>query len=322
MADIDPTAEPTRIQALKDLSILDAPPEERFDRLTRLARRLFDVPVALVHLEATNRLWFRSPEEKEQLRRPPEQELCARLPAQGRLVVVRDAREEEALREQPLVVQEPGIRFVAGAPVKAPDGERLGILCILDHEPRDFADDDQTLLRDLGDLVEREFAALELATIDELTGLTNRRGFNAISLHSLAMSRRMDEPATLLLFDLDAFKKINDGFGHAAGDRALRAFAQDLLDTFRDSDVVSRLGGDEFAVLLSGATTEDVRRPLSILGVRVQTRNERPETPAPVSFSVGVAGYDPDIHHDVGDLAADADRRLYASKRRVGRERA
>jgi len=309
-----PRPEPTRIQALKDLSILDTPPEERFDRITRLARRLFDVPTALVHLEATDRLWFRSPEEKESLQRNGEHDLCARLTGDVDLFAIPDARTDERFRDAPAVTGEPGIRFVAGAPVVAPDGERLGTLCVMDTETRELDQDDRMLLRDLGDLVEHEFAALELATVDELTRLTNRRGFNAISVHSLALCRRLDRPATLLLFDLDDFKRINDTLGHAAGDAALRGFAEDLKATFRDSDVVSRLGGDEFAVLLSGATPDDVVRPLTLLRVRTGTRNERPGTEGEVSFSVGVAGYDPDAHRDVADLAMEADRRMYADK--------
>ena len=316
MANSPPPREPTRIQALRDLSILDTPPEERFDRITRLARRLFDVPTALVQLEAGNRLWFRTHEDREWLERNGEHELCRNMSGDVDLFMIPDASVDERYKDEPLVRGEPGVRFVAGAPVKAPDGEKLGTLCVIDYEPRDFDEDDRTLLRDLGDLVEHEFAALELATVDELTGLTNRRGFNAISLHTLALCRRVDNPATLLLFDLDDFKRINDSLGHAAGDRALRHFADDLLATFRDSDVVSRLGGDEFAVLMSGATPEDVRRPLTLLSVRVLTRNERPEAQATLSYSVGVAAYDPDVHPDIASLAAEADRLMYVDKDR------
>lgn len=311
------TPEPTRIQALRDLSILDMPPEERFDRLTRLARRLFDVPVALVHLVATDRLWFRPPAERRGIRHPEEHDLGYLLHEEGRLIVIPDTREDERLRDEPLVQRDDGegVRFIAGAPVRAPDGDRLGTLFIMDREPRELDEDDRSLLRDLGDLVEREFATLELATVDELTGLTNRRGFNAVSLHTLALCRRLDRSATLLFFDLDDFKRINDSLGHSAGDDALVAFARDLQETFRDSDVVSRLGGDEFAVLLSGATPEDLRRPLTILAVRVETRNERIPPEARISYSVGVAGYDADVHHDIRDLAADADRLMYTRKR-------
>lgn len=311
LPDVSPDNEPSRIQALKDLSILDTPPEERFDRITRLARRLFDLPVALVHLQAEDRLWLRSPETTAALPHQEERDLCERIEeVPQELLLIPDVRERSELAGHPAVAGDPGVRFLALAPVRAPDGHVLGVFCVMDHEPRALEEDDRKLLRDLADLVEREFAALELATIDELTGLSNRRGFNAIALHTLALCRRSDREATLVLFDLDGFCQVNETLGHQAGDEVLKGFADDLEETFRDSDVVSRLGADEFAVLFSGAAPEDLRRPLAMLGIRVQTRNDTAGNGTQVSYSLGVAGYDPDLHHDVGDLALQAARTL------------
>ncbi len=310
MPDASQDIEPSRIQALKDLSILDTPPEERFDRITRLARRLFDLPVALVHLQAEDRLWLRSPEAAAQLPHQEERTLCELLEASEELVVVPDARERSELADHPAVARDGGVRFLALAPVRAADGQILGVFCLMDEKVRDPEPDDRTLIRDLADLVEREFTAMELATIDELTGLSNRRGFNAIALHTLALCRRSDRDATLVVFDLDGFRQVNESLGHSVGDDVLQGFATDLEETFRDSDVVARLGGDEFAVLLSGAAPEDLRRPLAMLGIRVQTRNDTTDNGAHVSYSLGVAGYDPDLHHDVADLALHAARTL------------
>jgi len=302
-----------RVQALSDLSILDTPPEERFDRLTRLARRLFDVERASVHLQAEDHLWMGYPHGAGE-DRTPESRLLARIGPTDSTWVVQDAAEDDRFREDPMVGEAGGVRFMAGAPVRSSTGHHLGTLAIMDSQPRDADDEDRALLRDLADLVEREFAALELATVDPLTGLTNRRGFNAISLHSLAICRRLDQAATLLLFDLDDFKDINDSLGHQAGDQALRSFAALLQRTFRDSDVVARLGGDEFAVLVCGATPEQVRRPLSTLRLQVDQRNEAAPESGELAFSVGAAAYDPDVHRDVGDLAAVADGLMYADK--------
>jgi len=139
--------------------------------------------------------------------------------------------------------------------------------------PRPLAQEDGTLAcgnirlprppQDIANLVEREFAALRLATIDELTGLSNRRGFIMLARHALAMCERTERPATLLVFDLDGFKLLNDTLGHAAGDMALASFAADLLAAYPESDVVARLGGDEFCVLLSGATADAVPATLA-----------------------------------------------------------
>ena len=125
------------------------------------------------------------------------------------------------------------------------------------------------------------------------------------------MCRRLDRPATLLLFDLDGFKGVNDALGHAAGDRVLRHFSDHLLSTFRDSDIVARLGGDEFCVLLSGAAEPDVQRPIDLLR---QVLDDG-ESEASVTFSVGVATYDPQRHETIGDLLSEADKHMYVDKR-------
>jgi len=97
----------------------------------------------------------------------------------------------------------------------------------------------------------------ELATSDELTGVLNRRGFEAELKRVLARAQRNIEHGALVYIDLDEFKPINDSFGHAAGDEVLRKVASILTDQTRDMDVVGRLGGDEFAIILVNTTREN-----------------------------------------------------------------
>ena len=105
-----------------------------------------------------------------------------------------------------------------------------------------------------------ELAAVQLATLDDLTLLSNRRGFEALSQHALNVCKRMNKPASLLFFDLNDFKPINDIYGHAEGDRALKAFAEVLRDALRESDVIGRLGGDEFVALLTDSDSAKTLR--------------------------------------------------------------
>jgi diguanylate cyclase (GGDEF)-like protein len=307
-----PPDEARRLQSLYALGLLDTDPEERFDRLTRIARRFFRVPIALVSLVDADRQWFKSRDGMDRTELPREHSFCAHaILDAGRVMVVRDASTDERFRSNPLVMGSPEIRFYAGCPVKAPDGSALGTLCVIDHEPRELEEDDATVLSDLAELVENEIKSLALATTDELTGLANRRGFDAIAVHTLAMCLRVERPATLLLFDLDEFKIVNDTLGHSAGDRVLQKFAKHLISTFRDSDVVARLGGDEFCVLLSGAGASDIDRPLE--GLRDLMGQEGDEPTA--SFSVGATTYDPDRHRTIADLLMEADEDMYADKR-------
>jgi diguanylate cyclase (GGDEF)-like protein len=305
-----PDNESQRLRSLRALDLLDTPPEERFDRLTRVARRLFDTPIALMSLVDADRQWFKSRPGLDFPQTPREHSFCAHAILGEGVFVVPDALVDDRFRDNPLVNSFPEIRFYAGCPVRAPDGSALGTLCVIDHEPREVEDDDIDALRDLAGLAEQELRSLALATIDELTDLTNRRGFDAIAAHTLAICRRVDRPVTLLLFDLDDFKSINDTRGHMAGDQALREFASQLLATFRDSDVIARLGGDEFCVLLSGATTRDIPRPLADLEAATQT-SKGPR----IRFSVGAASYHPKRHNSVADLVADADAEMYRQKR-------
>jgi diguanylate cyclase (GGDEF)-like protein len=304
-----PENESQRLRSLRALNLLDTPPEERFDRLTRVARRLFDAPIALMSLVDEDRQWFKSRPGIDFLQTPRDHAFCAHAILDEGVFIVRDALRDDRFRDNPLVTSFPEIRFYAGCPVKAPDGSPLGTLCVIDHEPREVADDDVDALRDLAGLAEQEIRSLSLATSDDLTGLTNRRGFEAIASHTLALCHRVHRPATILLFDLDDFKQVNDTRGHAAGDTVLQEFADHLLSTFRDSDVVARLGGDEFCVLLSGATSRDIPRPLALLRAR---RNPQDEPIVP--FSVGAASYDAKVHTTVADLVAEADSAMYQEK--------
>jgi len=306
-----PRDEAGRARGLHGLDLLGAGPDERFERLTRLAQRLFDTPIALLRLVDSDRQWIKSRIGFDPKAPPPELSFCSQALLGDDVLIIPDATRDDRFRDHPLVVDLPEIRFYAGCPVRAPDGSALGTLCVIDHEPREVRDGDAGVLKDLARMLEQELESLSLATLDELTGLTNRRGFGAIAAHTIAMCRRVGEPATLLYFDLDDFKQVNDTLGHTAGDRVLRTFARQLHANFRDSDVVARVGGDEFCVLLTSATTEDVERPLSLLRGRLETREGEPL----VSFSVGVALYDPSRHQNVQALVEEADLLMYRQKR-------
>lgn len=251
-----PAHEATRLDTLRALNILDTSPEERFDRLTRLAKRLFGVPIALVSLVDADRQWFKSAQGLCATETPRDVSFCGHAILSDEVLLVPDALTDARFHDNPLVTGDPNVRFYAGCPLTVPNGSRLGTLCVIDRAPRDFDAADLELLRDLARMAEQELAAIQLATMDELTMLSNRRGFEALARHALGLCRRLARPASLLFLDLDGFKAINDTFGHAEGDRALADFARILSATFRESDVVGRLGGDEFAVLLTDVQPE------------------------------------------------------------------
>jgi diguanylate cyclase (GGDEF)-like protein len=121
----------------------------------------------------------------------------------------------------------------------------------MDEKPRVIDDQDQQCLKDLGAMIEQEISLIQVATLDELTVIFNRRCFLTLVEHSLKMCRRKQLSMSFLLFDLNKFKNINDDFGHHEGDFVLTKFAQIMLNTFRDCDVVGWLGGGKFVAMLT-----------------------------------------------------------------------
>ncbi|MGO4331197.1 sensor domain-containing diguanylate cyclase [Cupriavidus sp. 2TAF22] len=206
------------------------------------------------------------------------------------------------------------IRFYAGCPLAVANGSKLGTLCLIDVQPREFGEDDRALLRDLARMAEQELAALQLATMDELTLLSNRRGFSALAQHALNVCTRLEKPATLLFFDMDGFKAINDRFGHAEGDRALNAFAAELRHCLRDSDVIGRLGGDEFVALLTSTDAAACEATLSRLRAGVAAQNLQAARGYDIEFSVGSIVFDAGRHNGIAALLGEADTAMYANK--------
>jgi diguanylate cyclase (GGDEF)-like protein len=309
-----PADEASRIRTLRSLGLLDTAAEERFDRLTRLARRLFDVPVALVSLVDVDRQWFKSTAGLDATQTSREVSFCGHAILSDELFLVPDAARDPRFADNPLVVGEPDIRFYAACPLKVGDGSRIGTLCLIDREPRDFGHDDRALLRDLARMAEQELGALQLATTDELTGLSNRRGFEALAQHALGVCRRLGRPASMAFVDLDGFKGINDRYGHAEGDRTLVEFARLLQSVYRESDVIGRLGGDEFAVLLTDCDAAGTHAGFQRLRVAVESGNARRERDRALRFSVGVVDFRRDRHATVRSMLDEADALMYRHK--------
>ena len=313
-----PDDEERRLAAVKATGLFGTSAEERFDRFTRLARRMFDMPTALVTLVGEETAWVKSCVVRGVREVPREWTFCTHAILQDEVLVVMDTLKDPRFAGNPLVTAEPHLRFYAGCPLRSIDGSRLGTICLFDTQPRIFSTQDRELLRDLAQAVQAEIAAVQLATTDELTQLANRRGLSAVGTNALALCRRFGKHAVLLFLDLNDFKRVNDEFGHAEGDRALREFARILWDEFRESDVVARIGGDEFCILATGASPEACRAPLARFAAKIDARNDAAESVYPLTYSEGWVVYDADRHLTIDDLVSDADRNMYAKKQAVG----
>ncbi len=145
----NPKDEARRLEALRALRILDTPPEERFDRITRVAAQLFDVPISVVSMIDADRQWFKSRHGLGAGETSRAVSFCGHTILQPDVFHVADATQDQRFADNPLVLGDPKIRFYAGMPLHAPGGEAVGTLCLIDTKPREFSDADRTLLGEL-----------------------------------------------------------------------------------------------------------------------------------------------------------------------------
>lgn len=308
-----PQDEQTRLETLRSLNVLDTLPEERFDRLTRLAKRMFGVPIALVSLVDENRQWFKSCIGLGASETSRDISFCGHAILGNEVFIIPNAIEDQRFADNPLVMGDPNIRFYAGCPL-AINGQKLGTLCIIDQKPRHFEKEDLDALKDLASMAERELVAFQLATLDELTNISNRRGFIVLAQHSLGLCARQKIPAALVFLDLDKFKPINDKFGHAEGDRALVAFASQMKSSFRDSDLFARLGGDEFVVLLTNTPKQKAEEIIQRFNRSLKKYNQEADRGYDIAFSHGVVEFSPEKHLAIEELLANGDSMMYEAK--------
>ena len=214
-----PVDELLRLETLRNLKILDTDPEERFDRITRLAKRIFGTPIALVSLVDNDRQWFKSRQGLDAIETSREISFCGHAILGDDTMVVQDAKSDTRFNDNPLVTDDPNIRFYAGCPLSAPDGRKVGTLCVIDREPREMDQSDIKLLEELAQMVDEELAVPSMIHNDPVTGLCNDLGFSQIAEHLLAMCERTESPASLMLCHLTNHNVITSFEGQEEGDR-------------------------------------------------------------------------------------------------------
>ncbi len=307
-----PSNEPRRLAGLRALDLLDTPADERFDRITRIARALFKVPIALISLVDENRQWFKSRQGLTVCETSRDISFCGHAILENKVLWVEDARHDPRFHDNPLVTGQLGLRFYAGYPIRTTDGNCIGTLCIIDTSPRPFSAEHLSLLSDLGRLAARELESspadavrVELAGktpaerkqfIDTVTGVWNREGMLEIMRVSLAECAGKKQPATILLVELDIIAKMSEQFDAAGHDKIVAEIAQVLRSSIQSHDTIGRTRGEQFAVLLRGLSIQsaaarvaeikknlDANPVLEAIGVRLHVGHTCtiPETATP-----------------------------------------
>ena len=308
-----PADDELRLKSLRSLSILDTPPEERFDRIVRMARRMFDVPAAFISFIDADRQWFKASIGIDFNEISRDQSICAHAILGDEPFIIADAATDHRFTDGPLVQGDTNARFYASCPLKLANGSKVGTLCIVDDHTRILDDEELVLLGDLAATVEREFVVMQSAITDELTGIYNRQGFILAAQHSLNLCVRQDLPATLAYLDLSQFKSINETFGHAEGDRVLNDISRLLKTECRPSDIFARLGTDQFVSLFINAPRDAAEGIMTRFRKLLSNSKRSNIMGYDCGFNYGLVEYDFRAHKLVETLIDDGATALYAS---------
>lgn len=308
--------EAERLEALDRLDAIDAPRDEAFDGIVRLVKNIFDVPIAIVSVLDGHRQLYKASlgiDAEEQERRTT---FCTHAILSPHATVVPDATLDPRFADNPHVTGEPHVRFYAGAPLRTADGHNIGTVCAIDTRPRSFGPREAAMLQDLATLAMEHLETRRLAETDVLTGALSRRAFHTQGARAVALADRHKYNLSLIAFDIDHFKAINDDYGHAAGDQALAEVAAAIGQCMRASDIFGRVGGEEFAIVLPHtsrrdalAVAERLRRALAGLPF------EPDGTARQLTASFGVSTLDI-ATTTIEGLLANADAALYQAKAR------
>lgn len=308
-------AEAQRLAALQRYDVLDTPPEESIDRITRLACAVLGTPTAFVGLVDANRQWMKSRHGDIHLEVARADSFCDLTICQDDAIVVNDARLDARFQANPSVTTEPGLRFYIGVPLRTPSGHNIGTLCAIDQQPRTVTPEQIAFLKDLARMVIDEFELRALARTDSLTGLLTRRAFWAEGSRELERATRQARAFSLFILDVDHFKRINDAHGHDAGDGVLKAVSNIVRSALRGVDILGRLGGEELIAALPDVSADSARDVAERLRTAIASTDVLGDDGSQrVTVSIGIATVAP-AHGRIDDLAKIADRHLYAAKK-------
>lgn len=306
--------EMARLEALGRLDILDGPKDEALDRIARLIVHVFGVDQSVVSFIDSHRQWYIASEGAGVSQVDRQETFCRHTIGGVDPLVVRDASTDPRFADNPHVTATGGVRFYAGAPMRTRDGHNVGTVCAIGKTPRMFSAAEEMILQDLTQLAMDVIDLKQQATTDGLTGALNRRAFREEGERAISLAGRHRTDVALIGFDLDFFKKINDTYGHPAGDEVLVRVADIARATLRSGDIFGRVGGEEFSIVLphtdrEGAVAVAEKLREAIAGVSFEFDGK----PVRITASFGLARLSL-IARDLDTLMAHADAALYASK--------
>jgi len=318
-----------RFHILSETNVTDT------NQTARMAALAFDMPMVMVSLNQRYRDWFQARIGIPQGSARAVENFCSLAQLSQSAFVVEDVRNEPYFAKEAAITGAPNLCFFAGAPLRNPHGQRFGTLCLMDTKPRSLSSREASLLASMAliisndiclrsagryavrDLIgaEREKCELyDLATTDELTSALNRRSFFYLADREMRRRARHRTNLSVIMLDIDHFKKVNDVHGHAVGDEVIERLSKVISDTVRDEDIFGRLGGEEFGIVLPDTNTKGAavlaeRLRKSAAALSFEANGEAFQ----ISISLGIS--EPGFSEpDITQALDRADQALYRAK--------
>jgi len=301
---------------------------EKWQKTINLITKLFDAPVAWI-MQANNKgleALVASTGKKNNISagstfNQEEDIYCKRVMESKDKLYVKNASKEGVWDNNPAYVQEEFISYL-GVPLQWPDGAMFGTLCVLDKKETNYSEEFVELMWQLKEVIDADLKNMILikklkrqSSTDDLTGLFNRRGFMKAANGSISHAIRNKQCLSLMYFDLNNLKIVNDTHGHKAGDFLIQSFANALSDSIRNEDIIARLGGDEFCFL--GIHQSDFAD--NVFATRIQNTLEsltvddsRVKSP---SFSIGYKVFKSSADFNIDQMLSETDSLMYENKR-------
>lgn len=310
--------EQLRLDALDHYDVMDSPPEEAFDSITRMTRQVLGVPMATISFFDGHREWFKSRDGVSDPEIARERSLGEVVVTENAPFVVLDAQEDDLYRDHPGVGGAPYARFYAGTPLRTASGQPIGVLAAIDTGPRDFGPAEAGLLCDLGRMA---MTVLELRlrmTVDPITGVMSRGTFWAEAERAFLLARRHRQELACLMVGLDHLPALANRYGADCAEDILKRSANVLQATLRASDIVGRVAGSTFAVLLPVTGKEGARDAAGRLREAIGALKMEPGGSAiMVTASLGLASFDPGMRSS-SVLLEEAEAGLFHARQHGG----
>ncbi len=311
--------EPGRLGALARLEITTHSSEASFDHITDLVRLIFGMEMTSISIIDENSQILKARHGLDLSQTPRETAFCNIAIRSYEPLVIEDTHQDPRVSDNPFVKGPPYLRSYIGAPLTTSDGYNLGTLCSFDTRPRRFEPREIEILRKCADLVVNQLELRSQANRDVLTGALNRRSFVTALTQEISRLRRRAGAAVVAFLDIDHFKRVNDTYGHPAGDRVLQKFTRIVAQHCRVGDKVARLGGEEFAVLLPDTDLSSARIWAERMCSQIAESRFDEDGAIRVTASIGLVELG-DTETTIEAITQMADDALYRAKR-LGRNR-